>query len=151
MLGIGLMFFCVRGLMVGREWRDGPIKFGFCAINVGLLAMVTLGLWSASTELGCESSRRRCRTALDRILWPHAKPWGWRAARGVGDPAPKAVLGVGRTDNSFRNNEDSFRENMAMLTPRLAFARAVVVNVVLRYLDDLVLPDVERQSLARSR
>jgi nitric oxide reductase subunit B len=44
MLGIGLMLFCVRGLMVGREWRDGPIRFGFWAINIGLFAMVTFSL-----------------------------------------------------------------------------------------------------------
>jgi nitric oxide reductase subunit B len=42
MLGIGLMLFCVRALTPGREWRTGPIKLGFWAINIGLLAMVTL-------------------------------------------------------------------------------------------------------------
>jgi hypothetical protein len=47
--------------------------------------------------------------------------------------------------------QGQFCENMALLTPRSAFARAVVVNVVLRYLDDFALPDLERQSLARNR
>src|SRR5262249_55472837 len=44
MLGLGLMLFCVRGLMPGRQWRTGPLAFGFWAINVGLLLMVTLSL-----------------------------------------------------------------------------------------------------------
>jgi nitric oxide reductase subunit B len=44
MLGLGLMLFCVRGLMPGRAWRTGPVAFGFWAINIGLLLMVTLSL-----------------------------------------------------------------------------------------------------------
>jgi len=40
MLGIGLMLFCVRALTPGRQWRDGSIKLGFWAMNIGLGAMV---------------------------------------------------------------------------------------------------------------
>ncbi|WP_313022934.1 nitric-oxide reductase large subunit [Mobilicoccus sp.] len=44
MLGIGLMLFCVRSLMPGREWNDWPIKLGFWGLNGGLLAMALLSL-----------------------------------------------------------------------------------------------------------
>jgi nitric oxide reductase subunit B len=50
MLGLGLMLFCVRGLMATRSagtprpWKTGAIRFSFWAINVGLLLMVTLSL-----------------------------------------------------------------------------------------------------------
>jgi nitric oxide reductase subunit B len=44
MLGLGLMLFCVRGLMPGRRWRTGTIAFSFWAINIGLLLMVTVSL-----------------------------------------------------------------------------------------------------------
>jgi nitric oxide reductase subunit B len=58
MLGLGLMLFCVRGLMPGREWKTGAIAFGFWAINLGLLLMVTVSLlpvglmqtWAAVNE-----------------------------------------------------------------------------------------------------
>lgn len=44
MLGIGLMLFCVRSLMPGREWNDWPLKWGFWCLNGGLLAMALLSL-----------------------------------------------------------------------------------------------------------
>src|SRR5262249_28425257 len=44
MLGLGLMLFCVRGLMPGKQWRTGALAFSFWAINIGLLLMVTLSL-----------------------------------------------------------------------------------------------------------
>jgi nitric oxide reductase subunit B len=44
MLGLGLMLFCVRGLMPGKPWRTGPIAVSFWAINIGLLLMVTVSL-----------------------------------------------------------------------------------------------------------
>src|SRR5262245_10139431 len=44
MLGLGLMLFCVRGLMPGRPWRTGALGFSFWAINIGLLLMVALSL-----------------------------------------------------------------------------------------------------------
>jgi len=44
MLGIGLMLFCLRALQPGRTWKDGPVKFAFWAINIGLSLMVLLSL-----------------------------------------------------------------------------------------------------------
>jgi nitric oxide reductase subunit B len=44
MLGIGLMLFCLRALQPGRTWKDGPVKFAFWAINIGLLLMVLISL-----------------------------------------------------------------------------------------------------------
>jgi nitric oxide reductase subunit B len=44
MLGLGLMLFCVRGLMPDRPWKTGAIAFSFWAINIGLLLMVTVSL-----------------------------------------------------------------------------------------------------------
>ena len=44
MLGLGLMLFCVRGLMPGREWRTGAIKLSFWCMNLGLLLMTTVSL-----------------------------------------------------------------------------------------------------------
>jgi nitric oxide reductase subunit B len=44
MLGIGLMLFSLRALDPVAEWREGLVKFGFWATNIGLFAMVTLSL-----------------------------------------------------------------------------------------------------------
>ena len=44
MLGIGLMLFSLRALDPRPEWKEGLVKFGFWATNIGLLAMVTLSL-----------------------------------------------------------------------------------------------------------
>ncbi|NLT28993.1 MAG: nitric-oxide reductase large subunit [Propionibacterium sp.] len=44
MLGIGLMLFCIRSLMPGKEWRDKPIAIGFWCLNGGLLLMALLSL-----------------------------------------------------------------------------------------------------------
>ena len=44
MLGIGLMLFSLRALDPVAEWKDGLVKFGFWATNIGLLAMVMLSL-----------------------------------------------------------------------------------------------------------
>lgn len=44
MLGLGLMLFCVRGLMPGKQWRTGAIAFSFWAMNVGLLLMAVASL-----------------------------------------------------------------------------------------------------------
>jgi nitric oxide reductase subunit B len=58
MLGLGLMLFCVSGLMPGREWKTGALKFSFWAINIGLFLMATVSLlpvglmqtWAAVNE-----------------------------------------------------------------------------------------------------
>jgi nitric oxide reductase subunit B len=39
MLGIGLMLFCIRGLMPGTQWKTGAVRFSFWALNIGLLLM----------------------------------------------------------------------------------------------------------------
>jgi nitric oxide reductase subunit B len=44
MLGMGLMLFCLRALDPVAEWKEGLVKFGFWAINIGLFLMVTLSL-----------------------------------------------------------------------------------------------------------
>ncbi len=44
MLGLGLMLFCVRGLMPQREWKTGAIAFSFWAINLGLFLMAVVSL-----------------------------------------------------------------------------------------------------------
>jgi nitric oxide reductase subunit B len=44
MLGIGLMLMCLRAITPGHVWRDGPIKFSFWAMNLGLMAMCVLSL-----------------------------------------------------------------------------------------------------------
>ncbi|HZT83764.1 MAG TPA: cbb3-type cytochrome c oxidase subunit I, partial [Gemmataceae bacterium] len=58
MLGLGLMLFCVRGLMPARRWKTGAIAVSFWAINIGLFLMVVLSLlpvglmqtWAAITH-----------------------------------------------------------------------------------------------------
>ncbi|HEX2977025.1 MAG TPA: nitric-oxide reductase large subunit [Bacteroidales bacterium] len=44
MLGIGLMLFVLRDLNKEANWKEGPIKFAFWAINIGLAAMVLLSV-----------------------------------------------------------------------------------------------------------
>jgi nitric oxide reductase subunit B len=44
MLGIGLMLFSMRALDPLAEWKEGLVRFGFWATNIGLFAMVTLSL-----------------------------------------------------------------------------------------------------------
>jgi nitric oxide reductase subunit B len=44
MLGIGLMLFSLRALDPVAEWKEGLVRFGFWATNVGLFLMVTLSL-----------------------------------------------------------------------------------------------------------
>ncbi len=44
MLGIGLMLFSLRGLDPVAPWKEGLVKFGFWATNIGLFAMVTISL-----------------------------------------------------------------------------------------------------------
>jgi nitric oxide reductase subunit B len=44
MLGIGLMLFVLRDMNKGANWKEGPLKFAFWAINIGLAAMVILSV-----------------------------------------------------------------------------------------------------------
>jgi nitric oxide reductase subunit B len=44
MLGIGLMLFVLKGLMVKYVWKDSVIGFAFWSINIGLLLMVLISV-----------------------------------------------------------------------------------------------------------
>ncbi len=44
MLGIGLMLFVLKSLMVKYVWKDGVIRFAFWSINIGLLLMVLISI-----------------------------------------------------------------------------------------------------------
>ncbi|HEX2920271.1 MAG TPA: nitric-oxide reductase large subunit [Bacteroidales bacterium] len=44
MLGIGLMLFVLRDLNKEAEWKEGPLKFAFWGINIGLAAMVLISV-----------------------------------------------------------------------------------------------------------
>lgn len=44
MLGIGLMLFCLRGLMPRKAWNDRPLAVAFWCLNGGLLLMILLSL-----------------------------------------------------------------------------------------------------------
>lgn len=44
MLGIGLMLFVLRDLNKDDDWKEGPIKFAFWSINIGLAAMVLISV-----------------------------------------------------------------------------------------------------------
>ncbi|MCH8612412.1 cbb3-type cytochrome c oxidase subunit I [Arsenicicoccus dermatophilus] len=61
MLGIGLMLFCIRSLMPGREWDDRPLRWGFWLLNGGLLAMALVSL----LPLGLAQAW----ASMDRGLW----------------------------------------------------------------------------------
>jgi nitric oxide reductase subunit B len=43
-LGIGLMLFVLRDMDLTVKWKEGPIKFAFWAINIGLLLMVLISV-----------------------------------------------------------------------------------------------------------
>ena len=84
MLGLGLMLFCLRVLYVRSDWKDNVIKFGFWAINVGLLLMVVLSLlpvgfmqtW-ASVEKGYWYAR-----SSDFLYSPTVQLFKWLRAPG---------------------------------------------------------------------
>ncbi len=44
MLGIGLMLFCLKGLVPHRVWRTGVLSFSFWSLNIGLALMVVISL-----------------------------------------------------------------------------------------------------------
>jgi nitric oxide reductase subunit B len=58
LLGIGLMLFCLRGLVSDRGWSDRLLSPAFWSLNVGLAAMVFMSLlpaglyqaWASITE-----------------------------------------------------------------------------------------------------
>ena len=44
MLGLGLMLFCLRGLMPDAQWREGGLRGAFWSMNIGLSLMALLTL-----------------------------------------------------------------------------------------------------------
>src|SRR5207344_856099 len=44
MLGIGLMLFCVRGLLPDVHWQDKPLRISFWTLNAGLSMMALFTL-----------------------------------------------------------------------------------------------------------
>jgi nitric oxide reductase subunit B len=44
MLGLGLTLFCMRAMGPERPWKEGPLKFSFWFLNLGLSLMVILSL-----------------------------------------------------------------------------------------------------------
>jgi nitric oxide reductase subunit B len=79
MLGIGLMLFSLRALDPRAVWKEGLIKFGFWAMNIGLMAMVLLSLlpvglmqtW-ASVETGywyARSAEFMQTPVMDTLRW----------------------------------------------------------------------------------
>jgi nitric oxide reductase subunit B len=44
MLGVGLTLFCMRAMGPERPWKEGPLKFSFWFLNLGLSLMVILSL-----------------------------------------------------------------------------------------------------------
>ena len=79
MLGLGLMRFCLRALRPGPEWKERPLAIAFWSINIGLAAMVLLGMlpvglmqaW-ASVEFGtwyARSSEFLRTPLLTRLRW----------------------------------------------------------------------------------
>jgi nitric oxide reductase subunit B len=43
-LGLALTLFCLRAMKPEALWKEGPIKFAFWAINVGMLMEIALSL-----------------------------------------------------------------------------------------------------------
>jgi nitric oxide reductase subunit B len=44
MLGMGLMLMYLRALTPGKVWKEGPVKFAFWAMNIGLFAICVFSL-----------------------------------------------------------------------------------------------------------
>jgi nitric oxide reductase subunit B len=64
MLSIGMILFIFRRATAGKAWKDGPLKFAFWSLNIGLglmivLSLLPVGLWQAheSIENGLWSAR----------------------------------------------------------------------------------------------
>ena len=97
MLGIGLMLFCLRGLSDHQDWKNGPIRFAFWSINIGLACMILLsllpigllqtvasvnhGMWYARSaeflQNGLMDKLRWMRVFGDTIFWIGALVLAW--------------------------------------------------------------------------
>ncbi|HEU4774741.1 MAG TPA: nitric-oxide reductase large subunit [Lysobacter sp.] len=79
MLGIGLMLYCLRGLMPDKVWKEGLIRGGFWALNIGLSLMTILTLLpmgvlqlEANLERGywyARSAEFMNRPIIDLLVW----------------------------------------------------------------------------------
>jgi nitric oxide reductase subunit B len=79
MLGIGLMLYCLRGLMPDKVWKEGLIRSGFWALNIGLSLMTILTLLpmgvlqlEANLERGywyARSAEFMNRPIIDLLVW----------------------------------------------------------------------------------
>ena len=45
MLGLGLTLFCMRSLRPGVQWKEGPLKWAFWLLNIGLAMMAMLSMF----------------------------------------------------------------------------------------------------------
>ena len=61
MLGIGLLLFCLKGLSLNADWKEGNLKFAFWSINIGLALMVLLSLLPVGIAQAIAS--------IDRGMW----------------------------------------------------------------------------------
>src|SRR5688572_22054994 len=83
------------GLMVGREWTEGAIRFGFWAINIGLFLMVAISLlpiglaltWAAidkvrggSAAPNSTTARLRCSAGCAFPATPSSPSVRWPSA-----------------------------------------------------------------------
>jgi len=79
MLGIGLMLYCLRGLKPDAVWREGLLRGGFWAMNIGLALMAILTLLpmgvlqlEANLEHGywfARSAEFMNRPIIDLLVW----------------------------------------------------------------------------------
>src|SRR5690606_18371324 len=79
MLGIGLMLYCLRGLKPNLVWREGLLRSGFWALNIGLALMTVLTLLplgvlqlDASINEGywyARSAEFMGRPIIDVLIW----------------------------------------------------------------------------------
>jgi nitric oxide reductase subunit B len=91
------MLFCLRALLPGSAWKDGPLKFAFWSINWGLALMVLLsvlpvgllqawasleyGMWYARSaefmQTGLMDTLRWLRVIGDTLFAAGAMVLGW--------------------------------------------------------------------------
>ncbi|HMB55938.1 MAG TPA: nitric-oxide reductase large subunit [Arenimonas sp.] len=79
MLGIGLMLFCVRGLLPDVHWQDKPLRISFWTLNAGLSMMalftlLPLGLLQLNAVLEhgywyARSAEFMGRPIIDVLVW----------------------------------------------------------------------------------
>ncbi|MFO0931997.1 MAG: nitric-oxide reductase large subunit [Planctomycetota bacterium] len=61
LLALGLVLLVLRRLTAGRPWREGPLRYAFFALNLGLAAMVLFSLLPVGLL--------QARASVERGLW----------------------------------------------------------------------------------